>query len=316
MNSELPKIVKQITDAKNIIILPHIMPDGDTIGSSMALYLALNDMGKNVRIILDEPVPNNIEFIMFGNIDTHAEESEYDLCITIDSSDVDRLGKRQHYLIQNTINIDHHITNSFYGKYNLVEPKAAATGEIIYDLLKELNINFNKDIATCLYTALSTDTGSFKYDNTTSKTHLIVSELISYGIAINDINVELYQNKPINKVKLLKDVLNTIEFFYDGRVSIMYVTQEMLKANKLDIADTDGLIELGRDIAGVEVSILLKEIEANKTKVGLRSKHNIDISKVAEIFNGGGHKKAAGCLVYENIKNAYDIIINCIEKHL
>ncbi|MCT4595630.1 MAG: bifunctional oligoribonuclease/PAP phosphatase NrnA [Anaeromicrobium sp.] len=316
MNNRLIEIIKVIKTSNKIIILPHIMPDGDTIGSSMALCLALKSLGKDVKIIMDEPLPNNIKFIEFEGINEWAYEFQYDLCITIDSSDTERLGKRSEYLKGNTINIDHHITNDFYGEYNLVDPKAAATGEIVYDLIKNLNVHMDKKIATCLYTALSTDTGSFKYDNTTSKTHKIVAELIDVGISVNSINVELYQNKPINKVKLLKDVINTMKFYYDGKVAIMHVTQKMLENNKMGISDTDGLIEMGRDIWGVEVSVLLKELEEKKVKVGLRSKYDVDVSKIAHIFGGGGHKKAAGCLINDSIKKVNEIIIENIEEYL
>ncbi|WP_176461602.1 DHH family phosphoesterase [Anaeromicrobium sediminis] len=316
MSNSLLKIIDVIKESNKIIILPHIMPDGDTIGSSMALCLALKRLGKDVKIIVDEPLPDNIKFIEFEAIDEHVNEFQYDLCIAIDCSDTERLGNRRRYLNGCTINIDHHITNNFYGKYNLVNPKAAATGEIIYDLIKALNVDMDKKIATCIYTALSTDTGSFKYDNTTSKTHRIVAELIETGISVNSINVELYQNKPINKVKLLKDVINTIKFYYDGKVSIMHVTQKMLANNKMALSDTDGLIEIGRDIWGVEVSILLKELEEKKVKVGLRSKYDVDVSKIAEIFGGGGHKKAAGCLINDSIKKVNEIIIDNIEEYL
>ncbi|WIF94683.1 DHH family phosphoesterase [Caminicella sporogenes] len=307
---------------KNIIILPHILPDGDTIGSSIALFYALKKLEKRVYIILNDKLPSNLKFLNANSKIITTEDFEKlsikpDLIITVDSSDIDRLGDRAYLLdlCSEVLNIDHHSTNTNYGKYNLVNSKAAACGEIIYELLKKLKIYIDKDIATALYVALSTDTGSFKYSNTTPSTLRIAADLIEKDIDFSFINTELYQNKPINKIKLLSDVLNSLELHFDGKLAVIYVTNDMLKKNKIDISDTDGIIEYARDIEGVNIAVLLKEFSDNTIKVSLRSKYDFDVSIIAKKFGGGGHKKAAGCTIYDTIDNVKNILLNTFREN-
>ncbi|QXM06102.1 DHH family phosphoesterase [Crassaminicella indica] len=308
-----------IHKADNILILPHILPDGDTIGSSVALYLALKKIGKHPVILLDEELPYNIKFLSQKYIRNKIDESfMFDLAISIDCSDVDRLGDRKEYIhkAKNSLNIDHHVTNTYFADINVVDSKAAATGEIIYFIIKAMKVAITKDIATCIYTALSTDTGSFKYDNTSSQTHRIVAELIEKNIDLNFITTQIYQNKPLYKVKLLSEVLNTLELYFDNKLAILCITKEMLERIGAKKEDTDGIIEFARDINGVEVGVLLKEMEKGKIKVGFRAKYDVDVSKIAESFNGGGHKKASGCSIYDNMNNAKALIIKEIENYL
>lgn len=317
-------ITKNILDLfvgrKNILILPHILPDGDTLGSSLALDEALKSIGHKPYIILDDDIPTNLNFITENKIlstkSFHSLNIKPDMIITIDSSDVDRIGKRIDLftLTDEIINIDHHKTNSNFAKYNLVNKDASACGEIIYNLINDLSIKFTKEMATCLYVALSTDTGSFKYSNTTSRTLRIAADLLDMNINQAYITTELYQNKNINKINLLKDILNTLEIYYDGRLSIMYLTLDMLKRNSVDPSDTDGLIEYARDIEGVEVGVLLKELSLNEVKIGLRSKYDLDVSQIAKLFNGGGHKNASGCTLNGNINDAKRTILDVLKN--
>jgi bifunctional oligoribonuclease and PAP phosphatase NrnA len=315
----IDKIVQLIKAEQNILILPHIFPDGDTIGSSVALYLALEHMGKTPFILLDEEIPNNLKFLPCPQINNPLDYKYVpDIVISIDCSDENRLGNRKRYLDEAmmSINIDHHVTNTYFAKNNLVDDQAAATGEIVFKLLKSLQSPITKDIATCIYTAISTDTGSFKYDNTTSQTHETVAELLQCGIDLNGITTAIYQNKPVYKVKLLTEVLNTLEFHFGGKLAIMYVSMEMLKQNGAHIVDTEGLIEFARDTEGVEVGVLLKELSKNEIKVGFRAKYNVDVGMIAEQFGGGGHKKASGCTVYDTLDETKRIILNKIEKYI
>jgi phosphoesterase RecJ-like protein len=319
MMTDIKKIVDLIYKKKNILILPHILPDGDTIGSSLALYFMLKDLGKIPCILLDEEIPYNIKFLPHQYI-CKALDDDFipDLVISIDCSDLERLGNRRKYIdrVQESLNIDHHVTNTFFAKYNFVDSSAAATGEIIFEVIQSMQAKMTKDIATCLYTALSTDTGSFKYDNTSPRTHTIVAELLQCSIDLNYINTEIYQNKPINKIKLLTDVLNTLEFYFSGKLAMMCITENMLKKNNIKLADIDGLIEFARDIDGVEVGVLFKEIAKQEIKVGFRSKYNIDVSQVAEKFGGGGHKKASGCTIHGDIEKAKKIIIETMKNYI
>lgn len=310
------EVIDVLRGRKEIIILPHILPDGDTLGSALGLRSALHSLGSNVSIVLDDEIPSNLKFLVdHNNIvstpDFMTLNIKPDIIITIDASDVERLGERGKLLGLNEdiLNIDHHRTNTRYGKYNLVDAEASSCGEIVYELIQDMGVKLTKDIAKCLYVSLSTDTGSFKYSNTKSKTLRIASHLLETGIDTTHIVTELYQNKPINKIRLLSDALNTIEIHYGGKLSIMHISLGMLERNKTHPWEADGIIEYGRDIEGVEVAILLKELSPNEIKVGLRSKYDFDVSKIAQGFGGGGHKKASGCTIFDTIENAKKTVI-------
>jgi len=312
-------IISLIKASNVIIILPHIMADGDTLGSSMALHLALGKIEKKSFVLIDEEIPKNLRFITAGHVlISNAEHLSPDLVITVDCSDEDRLGQRKKYLqeIPNSINLDHHKTNTLFAKNNFVDYSAAATGEIIYNIIKHLEILISKEIASSLYVAISTDTGSFKYDNTTTNTHIIISDLLNYGINLNDITTELYQNKSLLKVKLMAEAVNTLEFHYTGKLGIIIVNSKMIQKVGASQLDADGLVEVVRDIEGVEVGVLLKETSDFEIKVGFRAKYDVDVSSIAKHFGGGGHRKASGCTIYDSLSNARNFIIQIMDNYL
>ncbi len=316
-------ILNLFTHEKMVVIMPHINPDGDAIGSSIALKKALQVLGSSeVYIISNDEMPGNLRFLganeIINTTDFNNLNTKPDIIITIDSSDIDRLEDRRHILnsTDNIVNIDHHITNNYYGKYNIVHKDAAATGEVIYDIIKQFNVDIDEIIATNLYVAISTDTGNFKYSNTSSKSHKIVAELLKKGISIEKINTELYQNRSMSKVKLLSDTLNTLEFHCANQLSIMYITQDMFNNNNLSINDADGIIEYGRDIENIKATVLLKELSSTEIKVGFRSKYDTDVSSIAQKFGGGGHKNASGCTINNNLNNAKQQIIDEFKKEL
>ncbi|MEW9121886.1 MAG: bifunctional oligoribonuclease/PAP phosphatase NrnA [Thermotaleaceae bacterium] len=319
INSSLSQIADVLEKGKRVLILPHIHPDGDTIGSSIALSLALKKNKKEVFILAEDEIPQNLDFLPLENIHWKIPSGfQPDIVIAVDASDVKRLGKRADFIHAEiaTVNLDHHVTNDYFAQYNYVDFQAAATGEVIYALLPFLKVSLDDKIATSIYTAISTDTGSFKYDNTTAKTHQIVSELLRYSIDLSSITTALYQNKPFSQIKLLGEALNTLELYYSGKLAVIGITREMLENAKADISVVDGLIEFARDIKGVEVAVLLKNLSENEIKVGLRSKYDIDVSKIALLFGGGGHKKASGCTIFSTIENAKKQIIDVLKDNL
>ncbi|MCT4564106.1 MAG: bifunctional oligoribonuclease/PAP phosphatase NrnA [Maledivibacter sp.] len=309
-------ILNILRGRKNVIILPHILPDGDTLGSSLALGHVLRHLGQNVSIVLDDEIPSNLNFLVGDNniMSTNlflSSNPSLDLIITIDTSDVERLGDRYRLLdlSEEILNIDHHRTNTYYGKYNIVDSKASSCGEIIYEIIKELVQEINREVATYLYVSLSTDTGSFKYSNTTPKTLRIAASLLETGIDTTYIITELYQNKPFNRIKLIADALSTLEIFYNGKLAVVYVTEKMFESNNITSANADGIVEYARDIKGVEVAVFLKQLAPSEIKVGFRSKYDIDVSAIAADFNGGGHKKASGCTIFDTMENAKEIMV-------
>ncbi|MCF6460500.1 DHH family phosphoesterase [Clostridium sp. Cult3] len=311
--SSINEVIDVIRKSKNIYIASHVQPDGDNIGSTLALGMALRKIDKDVKVIKVDDIPKNYWFL--PNIEMIREydiEENIDTFIALDSSDLERLGIGKQFALQakNIINIDHHISNNNYGHINIVSPSAGATGEIIYELIKDAGIPIDKDIATCLYTAISTDTGSFMYSNTTYSTHLIAADLIKTGIDINHININLYQSRSLERTNLFIDSLNSLELFLDGKVGIVSVTQQMLKSNNASLEDTEGIVSFIRDIDSIEIACLLKEMKNDEIKVSLRSKKMIDVSEVCVKFDGGGHKRAAGCTIYGTINEAKDSILD------
>ncbi len=319
LKSPISQAIDIIKNSNRLYICSHVEPDGDNIGSTLALGMALMKMSKDVRLIKVDNIPQKYLFLPNSELIREYDiDEKIDTFIALDSSDMDRLGIGKEFALKanNIINIDHHVSNTNFGHVNIVSPKSAATGELIYRLINEIGAKIDKDIATCLYTAISTDTGSFMYSNTTNVTHLIVAELLQIGIDIEDININLYQNRSIEKTKLFIDCLNNLELFMDNMIGVISVTQHMLKKNNAKMEDTEGIISFIRDINSVEVAVLLKEVEHDEIKVSLRSKKNVDVSKICAKFNGGGHKKAAGCTIYTNIVEAKRLILNEINMAL
>jgi phosphoesterase RecJ-like protein len=276
------------------------MPDGDTIGSCLALYRFLVDEGHEAYIVLDDVIPFDVAgFIhepIYSVADYDVLKVEANLVFCIDFSDLERLGEKRIPLMANlqTINLDHHKTNTYYATINVVDTHASATGEIIFDLIQLSGLPLKKEYAEPIYVAISTDTGSFKYSNTTGRTHSVISKLYETGIEVADINRTLYQNTPFHRLRLHAEAMNHLELYHHNSCALIYVSLEMLDLCHALPQDSDGLVEAIRDIRGMELVVFLKEIEPQIIKVSMRSKKTIDVSAIALGFNGGGHKHAAG----------------------
>lgn len=309
-----PDIISKIKESRKIAIMSHIMPDGDNVGSSLALYNALEKSGKDVAFILDDDIPKVYKFLKSSDkVQRPGKYEIFDAVISLDCGDTDRLGKSRLYLENNfIINIDHHISNNEFGNLNLVDANASATGEIIYHLIKLLGIDIDKEISECLYTAIVTDTGQFQYSNTNSLTHQIAGDLIKNGVDVTLMFERIYQNNSKEKVILMKQALNSLEFYHNDRISCLSITLEQMKeANAMD-EDSDGIINLARDIECVEAAVFLKELEPGKIKVGLRSKKVVDVAAVSLQFGGGGHVHAAGCTLHGTIDEVKKVIIDAV----
>lgn len=318
-NSSLESIATTLLEAEDILVFSHILMDGDTLGSSVALCSALRKIGKRAYILIEDDIPAYLAFLD-KNYCTYDDQiiTEPDVCIAVDCSDISRLGKRAEKFFQGktTISLDHHTTNNYYAQYNNVNPDAAATGEVIFKLLKSLNIEFDSEIAEAIYSAISTDTGNFQYTSTTKETHLITAELFDYGINLEKVSVELYQNNRQEKILIMNEALNTMEMLCHGKANIAYVTQAMLDKTKASFDETEGVIETLRNISGVEISVFLKEQGESQTKVSFRAKTYGDVAEIAQKFGGGGHKKAAGCTINAPLKEAVNMIKDALNKQL
>lgn len=304
MNDSLKEIKEEILKSKRIGLSFHTSPDGDAIGSTLSLLNALRYLGKDAYIISRDVIPNNLSFLSFANeVDGNTLEpkADTDLVIILDCGNVDRISADLSNYDGKIINIDHHISNEKYGFINYIDITAAATCEISYLLIKELGIDFEHKtdievaIGSAVYTGIVTDTGSFRHSNVTNRTHCIVSELIEIGIDNSKIHSNLFDNKSFEKVKLMGSVLSNIELVLNSKVAILQIPKGMLEEFNLQNTDTSDIISVGLGIKGVEVSMLLKEVE-DGVKASLRSKNNVDVRKIAEVYGGGGHVKAAGVM--------------------
>lgn len=298
-----PKIIKVIKESANIIILSHIAPDGDSIGSSLALFNALIKHGKNAKFVLDDVVPEIYKFLAGADeVEKPSNNYDFDVVIVLDSGDIGRLGKSAKYLNKKSIiNIDHHISNTSFGTHNMIDSNAAATAEIVYNIIRALGIDIDKDIAECLYTGIVTDTGQFQYSNTTSVTHDIASNLINCGVNPSKLYRKIYQNNTKEKMKLIGESIESLEFYLDDRISCITIKKEQFDEIGAKDEDADGIINFARDINTVEVALFFREISDGKVKVGFRSKEYIDVNAIAEQFGGGGHKRASGATIVGNI---------------
>ena len=314
------QIIDVINKSSKIAVTSHMQPDGDNIGSSLALCLALQKLGKKAVFVIDDNIPEIFRFLKGARAvekPSSYAELDFDLIIALDCGDLERLGKVAQ-LVGKTklVNIDHHISNTKFGEINLVEENASATAEIVYKLIKTMGIFIDKDIADCIYTGIVTDTGMFQYSNTSEETHSIAAELIIAGVSPSDIFNKVYQNSPKEKVLLLGEALRSLEFFNNDMVSCISISKAQVDNIAEEDIDTEGIVNLGRDIFGVEVAIFLKQKEQNIVKVSLRSKSYINVAIIAKDFGGGGHIRAAGCTIIGNMESAKQQILLAIQKQI
>jgi phosphoesterase RecJ-like protein len=318
-SKNLKKLDEFVEKSNKIAVVAHADPDGDSIGSIMALREILKTKGKDVDFFINGEIPFNYKFIKdLDKASLSYKEKKYDLFFALDSSDEERLADKVDIMknSKKTICIDHHKTNKGYCNLNIIEPDFSSTGEIIYEIFKTLKYEINERAAENIFIAIITDTGKFIYDNAGYKTFENVSDLLKLNINKNEIVKNLYISEPKNIFKLKADVFNSTEFFMEDKVALSCLFKENLKKYNLSLKDIDGLVERLRDIENVEISILIKELDDKTYKISMRSLGNSDVSKVCETFGGGGHKNAAGFKI-DNIEFATlkKLILEEVEKN-
>ena len=320
MNKAINLIQDSISEDLSIAVVSHKNPDGDSLGSLIAMGLSLDKLSKNVIFVKPDVIPEDCLFLpaleKMKQLDSL--NIDIDLLIVLDSSDPDRLGLNKNLLeiSKKIINIDHHISNTNFGDLNIVIPESSSTGEIVFELLSKANFPIDTDIATCIYTAISTDTGRFSYQSVTKNTHLIISELYNYGIDGYEINKNLYQNRSLSRTKLFILAVSNLEFYKDGKVAIAKVTKDMYSKTGAKPDETEGIVEFLRDTEGVEVACLLKELKNNDVKLSVRTKEYVDANKICSFFDGGGHLRASGASSTLSIEETEKILLKEIIKYL
>lgn len=316
----IDEIIEVLEKSASVAVLPHVSADGDCLGSGLALGLALRKRGKHVVIYIEEEIPYVYSFLPGKELVRvyDGQNPGHDTAVALDTGDIERLGKRAE-IFKNarvTVNIDHHATNYSFAEYNFVRPERSAVGEIIYDMLVKMGTEMDTGISTCLYVAITTDTGGFRYSNTTPQTHRIAAELIKNGVNVAEISQKVFDTVSLEKLRLMSLAINTIELFSNGRIAFLAVTEEMMRNAGAKEEDCDGIVNLGRNIRGVELAVLLRQLENGEVKVNLRSNCHVDVAAVANKFSGVGHKKAAGCTIKGEIGHIRAMVLGELEKAL
>lgn len=313
----LDNIIEEIKKAKSIVVLTHENPDGDAIGSVLAMNMALKQLGKEPDVIVPE-VPKIYEFLPCANeIKKETDVENYDLAIALDCSTIKMLNGGSKYFenAKVKVSIDHHGTNTMYGDINFVNPDAPACTQILITIFEYFGVEITKEIGTCILTGIITDTGGFGYQNTTSETFEFASNLLKRGVNVSDVYRRVMNTKSKANFELRKRAIDRLEFFEDGKIAFTYITiQDQEEANS-QAGDHEGIVEEGRAIEGVEVSIFLRETPKG-FKASLRSNEYVNVSDICLMFGGGGHIKAAGCMIDKPLEQAKERIVNQAKMYI
>lgn len=310
----LDNILDEINKANSIVILTHENPDGDAIGSGLALYNALKDMGKNPDLIIPE-FPRTFEFLPGADeIKKGSDIEKYDLAISVDCATIKMLNGFANYFenAEVKISIDHHSTNTMFGDINYVSPDAPACAQILIVLLNYFKIEVTKEIGTCILAGIITDTGGFKYSGVTAETFEFVAWLLNKGINVSKIYRKVLQTKTRANFELNRIASNRLEFFEDGKVAFTYITKEDEEKVNAESGDHEGIVETGRDIERVEVSVFIRETDKG-CKISMRSNEYVNVSDVCLLLGGGGHIHAAGVTMQCTIEQAKEKILRQIK---
>lgn len=313
----IDNIKEAIEKAKDIVILTHENPDGDAVGSALAMYLTLKKLEKQVDVIIPE-YPKTFKFLPGADeIKKEGKEDVYDLAISVDVTGINRLNGFARYFedAMVKIQIDHHQVNDMFADYNFVNPASPACAQNLIFIIEQLGVEIDKDIGTCLLTGIITDTGGFKYEGVSAETFEFTSWLLAKGVNVSEVYKKVLQIRTKANFELRKLIMDRLEFLEHNKITFTYITSEDLKNVNAGEGDHDGLVEVGRDIEGVEVSIFLREIE-NGFKASLRSNNYINVSDVCSTFNGGGHIRAAGCNIYGTLKECKEKIIDEVKRYI
>lgn len=302
----MDNIVTQLKSGRNVLITSHIDPDGDAIGSLVAMGVALQTYGIDTTLYNESPIPAVYRFLPgVEHISKTLEgETPFDTAIVLDCSNLDRVGSRadQVSAVPVVINIDHHVTNNGFGDLQIIDSSACATAEIVYRLVKAMDVEINKTMAISIYTGIVTDTGSFRFSNTNHAAFTICDEMVQKGVQPYNVAQHVYGTYSLGRIKLLNLALESIEISKNGTVSMMMLTQQMLNDTGTHTEDADGLINYARRIEDVKLAALIQEQKngnhgqagAKQYHVSLRSNGSVDVAAIASGFGGGGHPSAAG----------------------
>ncbi len=321
----LNNVVKAIREHRNFLVTAHIEPEADAIGSQLAIASLLRRLGKRAVIIDQDKPPISCDFLpgidsinIAGDMGKR-KVARFDCALVVDCPTIERAGKSADFIPSGAtvVNIDHHVSNRMFGDVNWVDSKSAATGEMVFGIFKKLRMGLTRQEAVSIYAAILIDTGSFRYSNTTARTHLMAAELMKSGLDTNMIYENLFEMKTYPVTHLLGHSLVTMKRSKDGKIVWMWITDDMLKESGAEIKDAENFIGFARSVRGCKVAVLFKESRADGlVKVSLRGKNGVDVNKIASKFGGGGHLAAAGCSIKAGRSEAEKRILSEISKYV
>ena len=316
----LHKVMDVIEHNDNFLIASHIDPEGDSLGSQLALAQLLKAKNKKYIIVNHSPVPYLYKFLPFvDEIKKPSSRFLGKVALILDCPEIKRIAEVEKIINHGCliVNIDHHISNKKFGDINWVEPNTSCAAEMIYKLYQCFNIKLNKNVALCLYVGILTDTGSFHYSNTSSQTHRLANQLLKFGINPASVYKQLYENMTVSDLRLFNLVLDTVKLDPSGQIAWIKLSRDMLKKSKAKMKECECFISQIRALKGVKVAAFFRETEEkNKIKVSLRSKGDADVNKIAQFFGGGGHKAASGLTIKGSLNKAEKLVINQVKKML
>lgn len=319
MRAKYKPAAEAIAKAQSIVLACHVNPDGDTLGSALALAHALKKMGKCFTVLSHDGVPEIYQWMPGTEwVQRDTDERDFDLSIVCDTGTSERVGRAREAVesARLTLNIDHHVAEGEFGKIRVVNSKAAATGELVYGLLKSMGAEIDRKIAECLMCAIVTDTGSFRYMNVTPHTFKVAGDLMAYGAWPATISELVFENRSLASIKLLGRALDSLRVTGDGLIAWAHIRAKDYEDLGASDEDTEGIVGHVRAVKGSCVGILFREIPGKKVRISLRSREGYDVNAVAQVFGGGGHKLAAGCSIDPPLENAERMLLAEAAKHL
>lgn len=314
----IKEIIKTIDEGQSFLITSHVRLDGDALGSELALYCLLTDLGKKAVVYNQDRTPTHYRFLPQSQkiVAESGDPDQYDTAFILDCSELERIGNEAQKIgkIRNIVNIDHHISNGGFCKVRLIDAQASSTGELLFRLMQEMQVKLTKDICTNLYAAILTDTGGFHYSNTRQGSLFAAGKLVEYGADPQWISENIYESDPPARLLLLAKTLETLTIDLERKVGSLTVTQSALQETGATVEHTDGFVDIPRSVQGIAISVLYTQINNNYFKISLRSKADVNVEKVARKFGGGGHVNAAACRIDGDIEDVKLKLLHAIEE--
>lgn len=325
--SETTSLAQPLSDAaaaisasQSIVLACHVNPDGDALGSLLGLALALIPLGKTVVCLSEDGVPDILRFLPGAELITQTTDVPvFDLALVVDSGELPRVGETVKPLIaraKRVVDIDHHVTAGAFGDIRVLDSRAASTAEIVYALLETLGIPITPDIATCLFTGVITDTGSFRFQNVTPNTLRVAAKLLEAGAPPAHISENVFENRTFAATRLLGHALSSLSQTPDGKIIWAHITAKDFQELGATDQDTEGVVNYVRGVRGAEVGVLFREMETGKIRVSLRSRESVNVAEIASRFGGGGHRMASGCTLDAPLAQAEQTVIQAVQSAL